>query len=170
MSGINQVTLLGRLVKDPVLKKTPNGLSVANYTLAVDRTHKSANTPEADFIQCVSWRQSADYIGQYARKGNLVGVVGSIQTRSYDDNTGRKVYITEVVTSEVGLYTPKQNNQQYQQPSQQSAYQQPYQQPVYQQASQPQYQQQMQYQQPVPAYAQPQQDVSIELTKDDLPF
>lgn len=99
---INRVVLVGRLTRDPQLRKTNTGKSVASFTLAVDR-RKSANTdpsqPTADFIPCIAWNQAADLICQYTHKGSQLGVDGRIQTRNYDDpnNPGRKVYVTEVI-------------------------------------------------------------------------
>ncbi|MBR0386011.1 MAG: single-stranded DNA-binding protein [Erysipelotrichaceae bacterium] len=99
---INRVILVGRLTRDPALRKTNTGKSVVSFTLAVDR-RKSANTdpnqPTADFIPCVAWNQAADLIAQYTHKGSQIGVDGRIQTRNYDDpnNPGKKVYVTEVV-------------------------------------------------------------------------
>ena len=111
MSGINKVVLVGRLTRDVEVKKTQSGISVASYTVAVDRRFQSGNGPTADFINCVSWRQSADFLGTYGRKGAMVGVEGSIQTRNYTANDGRKVYVTEVVTDAVQLLESKAQTQ-----------------------------------------------------------
>lgn len=102
---INRVILVGRLTRDPMLRKTQSGLSVATFTVACNRRFSGGNNQEnqTDFISCVAWRQSADFLGQYAHKGALVGVEGRIQTRNYDDATGRKVYVTEVVCDNVQL-------------------------------------------------------------------
>lgn len=101
---INRVILVGRLTKDPILRKTANGTSVATFTVACDRRYSSqGQEKQADFISCVAWRQSADFLSQYASKGRLVGVEGRIQTRSYDDQTGKRVYVTEVVCDSVQL-------------------------------------------------------------------
>lgn len=103
---INRVILVGRLTRDPALRKTASGRSVVSFTLAVDR-RKGANTdpnqPTADFIPCVAWNQTADLISQYMHKGSQIGVEGRIQTRNYDDpnNPGKKVYVTEVVCDNV---------------------------------------------------------------------
>ena len=103
--SINSVCLLGRLTKDPEKRVTQSGLSTCSFTLAVDRRHKKDSDQEqtADFIQCVAWRQSADYICNYGHKGDQVGVIGRIQTRNYDDKDGRKIYVTEVVCDSVQL-------------------------------------------------------------------
>lgn len=96
MLNINKVVLVGRLTKDPELRKTQSNASVCQFTLAVNRNYKPENgQQEADFIQCVAWRQSADYLTQYARKGDQVGVDGEVQTRSYESD-GKKVYVTEI--------------------------------------------------------------------------
>ena len=85
---INNVVLVGRLTKDIELRKTQSGLSVASFTVACDRRlsqeQKNNNEQSADFISCVAWRGSADFLGNYAHKGDTVGVEGRIQTRSYD--------------------------------------------------------------------------------------
>ena len=94
---INRVVLTGRLTRDLELRRTQSGTSVVSFTLAVDRNFRREGQPEADFINCVAWRQSADFLGQYARKGALVGVEGRIQTRSYDRQDGTKQYVTEVL-------------------------------------------------------------------------
>ena len=91
---INRVVLVGRLTKDVEVRKTGTGLSVASFTVACDRrgSRDAQGQSQADFINCVAWRQAADFLGQYARKGALVGVEGRIQTRNYDDKDGKKVY------------------------------------------------------------------------------
>ncbi len=109
MAGINNVTLVGRLTKDPELKTTQSGISVVQTTIAVDRAFKSEGQ-EADFIQIVMWRQNAEFISTYARKGTLVGLVGNIQTRNYTNNEGRKVYITEVVAERVQILERKKED------------------------------------------------------------
>ena len=105
MININRVVLVGRLTRDVEVRKTGSGLSVAQFTVAVDRRmpKNSDGQQSADFVPCVAWRQSADFLGSYARKGNLVSVEGRIQTRNYDDKDGRKVYVTEVVCDSVQL-------------------------------------------------------------------
>lgn len=128
---INRVVLVGRLTRDPELRKTASNASVVSFTVACDRRYKTQGQPDADFISCVAWNKVADLMVQYLHKGSLVGVEGRIQTRNYDDANGRRVYVTEVVADSVQFLEPKgvgnaQSN--YQQPS----YQQPnYQQPSY---------------------------------------
>lgn len=109
---INRVVLVGRLTKEPELRTTPSGSKVCPYTLAVNRTRKADGQPEADFISCVSWNKTAELMNQYLSKGALIGIEGRIQTRSYDDNTGRKVYVTEVITDSVQFLESKSNSYQ----------------------------------------------------------
>lgn len=98
---MNKVELIGRLTKEPEIKLTQNQTQYCQFTLAVDRRFKDANGQrQADFINCVAWKQTAVFIQQYFRKGNRIGVIGSIQTRSYDDKNGQKVYVTEVIVNE----------------------------------------------------------------------
>ncbi|MCQ2487103.1 MAG: single-stranded DNA-binding protein [Clostridia bacterium] len=95
---INNVVLMGRLTAEPELKTTGSGVSVLSFTVAVDRSYQKAGTErQADFINCVAWRQTAEFIGRYFRKGQMIALTGSIQTRSYDDRDGKKRYVTEVV-------------------------------------------------------------------------
>ena len=115
---INRVVLVGRLTKDVEVRKTQTGLSVASFTVACDRrtsrSQDGSNQQTADFINCVAWRQSADFLGQYARKGALVGVEGRIQTRSYDRQDGTKQYVTARAAQADNGYNNFNN---YQQPS-----------------------------------------------------
>lgn len=98
---MNKVELIGRLTKDVEIKTTQNQTQYTQFTLAVDRRYKDANGQrQADFIQCVAWKQTAVFIQKYFRKGNRLAVIGSIQTRSYDDKNGQKVCVTEVVVDE----------------------------------------------------------------------
>lgn len=105
---INNLTLVGRLTKDPDLKYTGNGTAVATFTLAVNRnfTNQSGER-EADFINCVIWRKPAETLAGYAKKGVLIGVTGRIQTRSYDNQQGQRVYVTEVVADNFQLLESK---------------------------------------------------------------
>ncbi len=104
MININSVTLVGRITKDIELRKTSSNVSVCNFTLAVDRRFQSqqSNGQTADFINCIAWRQSADFLASYAGKGTIAAVEGRIQTRSYDGQNG-KVYVTEVVADNVQI-------------------------------------------------------------------
>ena len=131
---INRVVLVGRLTRDVEVRKTASGLSVATFTVACDlrmaRGQDGNNQQSADFISCVAWRQAADFLGSYARKGALVGVEGRIQTRNYDRD-GQKVYVTEIVCDTVNLLESKSQSQNRAQNSgyQDNSYQQPYSQP-----------------------------------------
>ena len=131
---INRVVLVGRLTRDVEVRKTASGLSVATFTVACDRRmargQDGNNQQSADFISCVAWRQAADFLGSYARKGALVGVEGRIQTRNYDRD-GQKGYVTEIVCDTVNLLESKSQSQSRAQNSsyQDNSYQQPYSQP-----------------------------------------
>ena len=111
---INNVVLVGRLTKDIELRKTQSGLSVASFTVACDRRlsqeQRNNNEQSADFISCVAWRGSADFLGNYAHKGDTVGVEGGIQTRTYDRD-GQKVYVTEIVANSVSILHSTQPKQ-----------------------------------------------------------
>lgn len=109
---INNVTLVGRLTKDPDLRYTSSGSAVATFTLAVNRNFTNSDgNREADFINCVIWRKPAETMANYARKGTLLGVVGRIQTRSYENQQGQRVYVTEVVCENFQLLEPRQANE-----------------------------------------------------------
>lgn len=95
---LNKVILIGRFTRDPELRSTPQGVSTCSFSLAVDRNYQSAGGErQTDFINCVAWRQSAEFISKYFSKGNLICVEGSIQTRSWKDNDGNNRYATDVV-------------------------------------------------------------------------
>ena len=95
---INNVTLVGRITRDPELRYTPQNQAVATFTLAVNRQFKNANGErEADFINCVIWRQQAENLANWAKKGALIAITGRIQTRNYENQQGQRVYVTEVV-------------------------------------------------------------------------
>ena len=98
---INRVVLVGRITKDPELRKTQSGLSTVSFTVACNRRVSKDQQQQADFINCVAWRQTADYMANYVKKGALLGVEGRIQTRNYEDQTGKRVYVTEVVCDSV---------------------------------------------------------------------
>lgn len=101
---INNVTLVGRLVRDPELRYTPSNQAVATFSLAVNRNFKSQNGErEADFINCVIWRQQAENLANWAKKGALIGITGRIQTRNYENQQGQRVYVTEVVAENFQL-------------------------------------------------------------------
>ena len=102
---INNVTLIGRLTKDVELRQMANGQSNATFTLAVTRNFKNQNREyESDFIQVVAWRNTAEFLTRFgAKKGNLLGVTGRIQTRNYENQQGQRVYVTEVVADNINF-------------------------------------------------------------------
>lgn len=104
---INRVVLIGRLTRDPELRYTPNGIAVATFTLAVDRpfTNQQGNR-DTDFIRIVTWRQLAELCANYLKKGRLAGVDGRLQVRSFDNNEGRRITISEVVADNVRFLEP----------------------------------------------------------------
>lgn len=105
---INSVSLTGRLTKPVELRYTQNGVAVGSFTLAVDRQFTSQNGDrEADFINCVIWRKSAENLSNFTRKGSMIGVMGHVQTRNYDNNQGQHVYVTEVVVDNFALLESK---------------------------------------------------------------
>ena len=94
---INRVVLVGRMTRDPELKRTAQGDAVTTFTLAVNRNYTKDGQQQADFINCIVWRKPAENVERYCSKGSLVGVEGRIQTRSYDNSQGQKVYVVEVI-------------------------------------------------------------------------
>ncbi|EAE5719435.1 single-stranded DNA-binding protein [Listeria monocytogenes] len=108
---MNRVVLVGRLTKDPELRYTPAGVAVATFTLAVNRTFTNQQGErEADFINCVVWRKPAENVANFLKKGSLAGVDGRVQTRNYEGNDGKRVYVTEIVAESVQFLEPKNNN------------------------------------------------------------
>ena len=104
---MNKAILVGRLTKDPELKTTASGVSVCSFTIAINRRFRNAEgNYDADFINCVAWRQQADFLSKFFSKGRMVGVIGSIQTRNYERD-GQRVYITEVVADEISFVDSK---------------------------------------------------------------
>ncbi len=155
---INRAILVGRLTKDPELRRTSSDIPVTSFTLAVNRTFKNQQgEQEADFIQCVVWRRQAENVAQYVSKGSLVGVEGRIQTRSYDDQDGVRKFIVEVVADSVQFLEPRgTQNSDYNQS-------QPRQEPQYKQ----------QPKQPTQNNQKPSRDddlKDIDIADDDLPF
>ena len=108
---INRVVLCGRLTRDPDLRFVGDGKPVVSFTIAVNRTFKNQNgETEADFINCVAWR-NAENIAKFLKKGSMTGVDGRLQTRSYDDQSGRRVFVTEVNVESVQFLDPKGSGQ-----------------------------------------------------------
>jgi single-strand DNA-binding protein len=107
---MNRTILVGRLTKDPTLSYTPSGVPVASFTLAVNRSFTNSNGErEADFINCQVWRKPAENVANYLKKGSLAGVDGRIQTRNFDGQDGKRVYMTEVVAESVQFLEPRNN-------------------------------------------------------------
>lgn len=108
---INNVTLVGRLTRDPELRYTPSNIAITTFNLAVNRNFKDqAGNREADFINCMIWRQQAENFANWCKKGNLVGITGRIQTRSYENQQGQRVYVTEVVAESFQTLEKKDNS------------------------------------------------------------
>lgn len=98
---LNRVILIGRLTKDPELRYTPAGVAVTQFTLAVERPFKNGGEKEVDYINIVTWRQLAEACANHLRKGRLAAAEGRIQVRNYDNNEGKRVYVTEVIADNV---------------------------------------------------------------------
>ncbi|HHB0486626.1 TPA: single-stranded DNA-binding protein [Staphylococcus aureus] len=155
---LNRVVLVGRLTKDPELRTTPSGVSVATFTLAVNRTFTNAQGErEADFVNCVVFRRQADNVNNYLSKGSLAGVDGRLQSRNYENQEGRRVFVTEVVCDSVQFLEPKNTND-----SQQDLYQ--------QQVQQTRGQSQYSNNKPVKDNPFANANDPIEIDDDDLPF
>ena len=103
----NLVVLTGGLTADPELKTTPSGVSVTSFSIAVERPYKKGEEREADFINIVAWRQTAEFVTHYFTKGSLIGIEGSIQTRRYEDKNGNNRTAFEVVANNVQFVMPK---------------------------------------------------------------
>ena len=106
---MNRVCLVGRITKDVELRMSTSGVAVAIFTLAVNRTMKKDGEQEADFISCVAFGKTAEFMDKYVKKGYLLSVDGRIQTGSYDDKNGHKVYTTDIMCDSVQNLTPKQS-------------------------------------------------------------
>lgn len=105
---INQVTLVGRLTRDPEVKLTADGTPVSHVILAVNRHYRNQNGEiETDFVSCTLWKKAAENTAQYCRKGSVVGITGRIQTRHYDNQEGKRVYVTEVVAETIRFLSSK---------------------------------------------------------------
>lgn len=126
---INRVVLVGRMTRDPELRRTPNGSAVTSFTLAMNRPQRNEGEQQADYISCVTWNKVAENVEKYCSKGSLVGVEGRLRSRSYDNAQGQRVYVTEVVCDSVQFLETKPRDkyeeQQYHQQAQVNSYQQP---------------------------------------------
>lgn len=98
---INRVVMVGRMTRDPELRRTGSGAAVTSFTLALNRNYNSADGQQADYISCVVWNKVAENVAQYRSKGSLVGVEGRLRSRTYDNAQGQRVYVTEVVCDSV---------------------------------------------------------------------
>lgn len=94
---MNKVILMGRLTADPELRQTPQGTPLARFSIAVNRRFAKEGSQQTDFLNCVAWRQTGEFIARYFRKGSMIAVDGQIQTRSWDGQDGRRQYATEIV-------------------------------------------------------------------------
>lgn len=108
---LNRVVLVGRLTKDPEMRTTQSGIAVTTFTLAINRNFTNANGErQADFINCITFKKQAENVNNFLSKGKLAGVDGRIQSRSYDNQEGRRVFVTEVVCDSVQFLEPKSQN------------------------------------------------------------
>jgi single-strand DNA-binding protein len=108
---LNNVILIGRLTKDPEMRYTPSGQAVTTFTLAVDRGYQNQQgQKEVDFISIVTWAKTAENVANFVKKGRLVAIEGRIQTRNYENNEGKKVYVTEVVADQVKFLESAKDN------------------------------------------------------------
>ena len=107
---LNHITVMGRLVRDPELRKTASDISVVSFTIAVDRDYKNGDEREADFLSCVAWRGTADFIARNFSKGMMICVDGSVQTRKYEDKEGNKRTAFEIVAQNVYFADSKRND------------------------------------------------------------
>ncbi len=109
--NLNKVVLAGRLTADVELKQTPSGVSVCSFTLAINRKFQANGQQQTDFIQCQAWRQTAEFISKYFKKGSAICIVGSIQVRSWTDSNNQKRNATEVVVDEAMFVDGKNDSQ-----------------------------------------------------------
>ena len=111
MASFNKVILIGNMTADPELKQTQGGLSVASFSIAVNRRFKAEGQQECDFITIVAWRQTAEFVCRYFKQGQPILVCGQLQTRSWTDNKGEKRYATEVVADEVSFVEKRESEE-----------------------------------------------------------
>ena len=108
--NLNKVILGGRMTADPELKQTPQGVSVTSFSLAVNRKAQKDKETQTDFINCVAWRQTAEFICKFFKKGSSICISGSVQTRSWTDQQNNKRYATEIVADEAYFVDGKSDN------------------------------------------------------------
>ena len=110
---MNTVNLVGRITKDLELRYTPSGVATVRFTIAVNKQFKKEGQPDADFINCVAWSKTAENLANYQSKGSQIGVIGRIETGSYENSEGKRVYTTDIVANEIiFLGSKKEENQQ----------------------------------------------------------
>ncbi len=114
---LNKAILMGRLVRDPELRHTPSSIPVTSFTLAVDRNYGKGAEKQTDFIDCVAWRQTAEFVSKYFFKGSRIAVTGQIQIRSWDDAEGKKRFATEVIADDVEFVESKRQDSGYGNPA-----------------------------------------------------
>lgn len=122
MADLNKVILMGHMTADPELKQTTSGISVCSFSIGVNRRYSKQDQGQqsVDFINIVAWRQQAEFVSRYFKKGSSIVICGSIQTRKWTDNNGQARYATEVVADEVSFGAPAAQNGQSDRPAQQS--------------------------------------------------
>lgn len=163
---LNRVVIVGRLTRDPDLRYTPNGVAVANFTVAVNRPFSNQQgNRDADFINCVVWRRQAENLANYMRKGSQIGVDGRLQTRTFEGQDGKTVFVTEVVADSVQFLESKGATQNR---DEQDSYSPGFQQNQNQFQNQPQNQNQNQTQKEVNPFEN--NGEPIDISDDDLPF
>lgn len=122
---INRVVMVGRMTRDPELRRTGSGNAVTSFTLALNRNYNSADRQQADYIPCVVWNKVAENVERYCSKGSLVGVEGRLRSRSYDNAQGQRVFVVEVVCDSVQFLETKSQRERMQAQSSQPQMQQP---------------------------------------------
>lgn len=122
MADLNKVILMGHMTADPELKQTTSGISVCSFSIGVNRRYSKQDQGQqsVDFINIVAWRQQAEFVSRYFKKGSSIVICGSIQTRKWTDNNGQARYATEVVADEISFGAPAAQNGQGDRPAQQS--------------------------------------------------
>ena len=111
MASFNQVIIIGRLTADPELKQSKTGTNVCSFSLAVDRKFKKDGEPSCDFFECVAWRERAEFVCKYFKKGNQILIQGELQNRSWTDKNGQKRTTTEIIVNGSGFVDSKKDEQ-----------------------------------------------------------
>jgi single-strand DNA-binding protein len=111
MASLNKVILIGHMTADPEIKMTPSGVGVCSFSIGVNRKYTKGEQSQSDFINIVAWRQQAEFVCKYFKKGQAICICGSLQTRSWTDNSGNRRYATEVVADEVSFVERKEGAQ-----------------------------------------------------------